>query len=275
VPPRLAAGRLPPGTHDGSAGETAARAAARRWLAGPVERYAERHDDLTGGTSQLSPHLRFGTLSPRALEERARRHDAFRRQLAWRDFFAHVMLFDLGSRRPDPAWDADAGGRLLAAWQEGRTGYPLVDAAMRQLAETGWMPNRARLVAGSFLTKDLHLDWRLGERHFARLLLDGDPAQNDGNWRWIASVGVDPAPPARRLYNPTLQQRRFDPEGAYVRRWVPELANVPDDRLAEPWTMSAGEQRAAGCEIGRDYPAPIVDHAVERRRALERYGRRG
>jgi deoxyribodipyrimidine photo-lyase len=135
------------------------------------------------------------------------------------------------------------------------------------------MHNRARLVVGSFLTKDLHLDWRLGEVHFARELIDGELAQNNGNWRWIASVGVDPAPPARRMFNPTLQQQKFDPDGTYVRRWVPELERVPDARLAEPWTMTDEEQRAAGCVIGRDYPAPIVDHAVERRRALELYGR--
>jgi len=166
-------------------------------------------------------------------------------------------------------WSDD--GARLAAWQEGRTGFPLVDAGMRQLRATGWMHNRVRLVAGSFLTKDLHLDWRLGEAWFARLLLDGEPAQNTGNWQWIASVGADPAPAYRRMYNPARHQERFDPAGEYVRRWVPELRAVPDARLAEPWTMSEDEQRAAGCEIGRDYPAPIVDHLAERRRALERY----
>ena len=143
---------------------------------------------------------------------------------------------------------------------------------MRQLAQSGWMHNRVRLVAGSFLTKDLHVDWRKGESWFARLLLDGEPAQNTGNWQWIASVGADPAPAYRRLYNPARHQERFDPDGAYVRRWVPELAGVPAARLAEPWTMSDDEQRAADCVIGRDYPAPIVDHAAERRRALDRYG---
>ena len=166
-------------------------------------------------------------------------------------------------------WDEDP--QLLAAWQEGRTGYPLVDAGMRQLRASGWMHNRARLVVGSFLTKDLQLDWRAGEAWFMRWLLDGDVAQNNGNWQWIASVGVDPAPAFRRLLNPALQQRRHDPDGAYVRRWVPELRDVPDARLAEPWRMSAEEQAAAGCAIGRDYPAPVVDHAQERRRALARY----
>jgi deoxyribodipyrimidine photo-lyase len=133
------------------------------------------------------------------------------------------------------------------------------------------MHNRARLVAGSFLTKDLHLDWREGEAHFMRYLLDGDEANNNGNWQWVASVGVDPAPYFRRMFNPALQQRRFDPDGEYVRRWVPELANVPGEHLAEPWTMSDEEQRAAGCLIGSDYPEPVVDHARERRRAMERY----
>jgi deoxyribodipyrimidine photo-lyase len=143
---------------------------------------------------------------------------------------------------------------------------------MRQLLAMGWMHNRARLIVGSFLTKDLHLDWRLGEAHFMEHLLDGDVASNNGGWQWIASTGTDPAPFFRRMYNPVLQQQRHDPDGRYVRRWVPELRKVPDDKLAEPWTMSELEQQQAGCLVGRDYPAPIVDHAAERRRAMERYG---
>jgi deoxyribodipyrimidine photo-lyase len=127
------------------------------------------------------------------------------------------------------------------------------------------------MVVGSFLTKDLQLDWRLGEAHFMALLLDGDMAANNGGWQWIASTGTDPAPYFQRLLNPVTQQRRHDPDGTYVRRWVPELRDVGDEHLAEPWTMSEDEQRAAGCVIGRDYPEPIVDHAVERRRAIERY----
>ena len=157
------------------------------------------------------------------------------------------------------------------AWCEGRTGYPLVDAAMRQLRHEGWMHNRARLVVGSFLTKDLGIDWRWGERHFMRLLIDGDQANNNGNWQWIASVGTDPQPAFRRIYNPARQMERHDPDGAYVRRYVPELRDVPDRYLAEPWTMPAEEQRACGCVIGRDYPEPIVDHAEARRAALARY----
>ncbi len=264
-----------------AAGESAARDALAGWLASDLAAYGDRHDHLAGGTSQLSPHLRFGTLSPREVEERARGHGgagaaAFARQLAWRDFYAHVLLHHPGNRRHEHQermraleWDEDP--QLLAAWQDGRTGYPLVDAGMRQLRASGWMHNRARLVVGSFLTKDLQLDWRAGEAWFMRWLLDGDVAQNNGNWQWIASVGVDPAPAFRRLLNPSLQQRRHDPDGAYVRRWVPELRDVPDARIAEPWRMSDEEQAAAGCAIGRDYPQPVVDHAQERRRALARY----
>jgi deoxyribodipyrimidine photo-lyase len=251
------------------------------WLDGPVDEYAARHDDLSGGTSALSPYLRFGCISARELEQGAQDRGgdgaaAFVRQLAWRDFYAHVLLLHPGNvthefqpRFRELEWDHDPA--LLDAWTSGRTGYPLVDAGMRQLAQTGWMHNRTRMVVGSFLTKDLHLDWRAGEAWFTRMLLDGEPSQNNGNWQWIASTGVDPAPYFRRIFNPVLQQQKFDPQGVYVRRWVPELAGVPDARLAEPWRMSADEQAAAGCRIGEDYPAPIVDHAQERRVAMDRY----
>ena len=144
--------------------------------------------------------------------------------------------------------------RRFEAWCEGRTGYPLVDAGMRQLRREGWMHNRARLVVGSFLTKDLGIDWRWGERWFMRLLIDGDEANNNGNWQWIASVGVDPQPAFRRIYNPARHQERFDPRGDYVRRYVPELRAVPDEHLAEPWKMPEETQRSSGCIIGRDYP---------------------
>ncbi|QEC47690.1 deoxyribodipyrimidine photo-lyase [Baekduia soli] len=268
-------------------GEPAARAALERWLRDDLDHYADRHDGMSRpGTSVLSPYLRWGCLSARECEERAARRGgkgaaAWNRQLAWRDFYAHQLLLfpDNVAQEFQPryrrrlAWSDDE--ELLRAWKDGRTGYPLVDAGMRQLARTGWMHNRARLVVGSFLTKDLHIDWRQGERHFARLLLDGEPAQNNGNWQWIASTGADPAPYFRRLFNPMTQQRKFDPEGTYVRRWVPELAGVPDERLVEPWTMSDEQQQAAGCVIGTDYPAPIVDHAQERRVAMERYAAAG
>jgi len=263
-------------------GEPAARRALRRWLDGGLARYADTHDLLAEeGTSGLSPYLRWGCVSAAECEQRAARRggdgaSAWARQLCWRDFYAHVMLANPDNARRefqpryrDLEWVDD--DEALEAWRTGTTGYPLVDAAMRQLARTGWMHNRARLVVGSFLTKDLHLDWRLGEAHFEALLLDGEPAQNNGNWQWVSSVGVDPAPYFRRIFNPMLQQRKFDPDGGYVRRWVPELRDVPPERLVEPWTMSDDEQAAAGCVIGRDYPAPIVEHAAERRRAVERY----
>jgi deoxyribodipyrimidine photo-lyase len=264
-------------------GEAAARTALTRFLRGPVAEYAHRNDNPAGGSSVLSPYLRWGCLSARECEERARSHggrgaEAWVRQLCWRDFYAHLLLHHPESatqelqERYRGALEWSSSRRRLAAWQEGRTGFPLVDAGMRQLRRTGWMHNRVRLVAGSFLTKDLHLDWREGEAWFARLLLDGEPAQNTGNWQWIASVGADPAPAFRRMYSPARHQERYDPDGAYVRRWVPELRDVPAERLAEPWTMTDEEQRAARCVIGRDYPKPVVDHAVERRRALERYG---
>jgi len=281
-PAALGLERAPGGEPIVAPGEPTARQALERWLQQPIDAYAQRHDSLAlVATSVLSPYLRWGCLSPREAEQRARERGgdgaaAWVRQLAFRDFYAHVLLMWPGNVRHEfqerlrtLRWD-DARGRL-EAWRRGETGYPVVDAAMRQLASDGWMPNRARLIVGSFLTKDLHLDWREGERWFERLLLDGEPAQNNGNWQWIASVGTDPAPAYRRMYNPTLQGRRFDPRGEYVRRWIPELRDLPDDSIHEPWTLSEAEQRAAGCRIGCDYPERVVDHARERERALERY----
>lgn len=267
------------------AGEIAARRALSRWLDSGLPEYGEQHDSVAGpgSSSRLSPYLRWGCLSPVELETRASDHggasaDAWVRQLAWRDFYAHVLLHwpeNLEREFQPPMrnleWDDDP--QRLDAWRTGTTGYPIVDAGMRQLARTGWMHNRARLIAGSFLTKDLQLDWREGERWFGHLLLDGEPAQNNGNWQWIASVGTDPAPISRRLYNPVRQAERHDPEGEYVRRWVPELADVPLPALHAPWTMNEAEQREAQCRIGADYPEPVVEHAFERHIALERYAR--
>ena len=263
------------------AGERAARDRMESFIGRGLDAYVQRRGRLAGGTSELSPYLHFGCLSARELEERVAAHggegaSAFVRQLAWRDFYAHVLLHHpRNARGPLKAQfdslEYDEDPERLAAWQEGRTGFPVVDAGMRELAARGWMHNRARLVTASFLTKDLHIDYRAGEAHFMRMLLCGDEAQNNGNWQWIASVGVDPQPFYRRIYNPVLQQRRHDPDGTYVRRWVPELRDVPLDFLAEPWTMSPDQQEAAGCVIGTDYPAPIVDHRVERATALDRY----
>ena len=285
--PRMPSGRLPtlPGrlleNPVREPGEDAARQALADWLRNGIDDYSATHDNLSTDSSRLSPYLHFGCLSPREVEAKVaeRRGDGpeeFRRQLAWRDFYGQLLLHhpdaakrELQERYRSLEWDDD--DELLEAWRSGRTGYPLVDAGMRQLRASGFMHNRARLVVGSFLTKDLHLDWRHGEAHFMRHLLDGDEASNNGNWQWIASVGADPAPYFRRILNPTTQQKRHDPDGDYVRRWVPELRDVPPELLAEPWKMSDEEQRSASCVIGRDYPAPIVDHREERERALALY----
>ncbi len=291
-PDRVAAGRLPRLAELGleqecsdpaSGGEAAGREGLRRFLAGPVRYYADGRDLLAGpAVSRLSPYLHFGCISPREIEDRlpgGAGADAYRRQLCWRDFYAHVLgHFPANARsehqeryRGTIRWSR--AEKRFDAWCEGRTGYPAVDAGMRQLRREGWMHNRARLLVGSFLTKDLGIDWRWGERWFMRFLLDGDEASNNGNWQWIASVGVDPQPAFRRIFNPGRQQERFDPDGVYVRRHVPELERVPDRYLAEPWMMPPEVQRDAGCRIGHDYPEPIVDHAEARREALDRYRR--
>ncbi len=201
-------------------------------------------------SSPLSPYLHFGCISPREVEDT---RSEVQRQLCWRDFLAQVLLHHPQNARSEHQaryrgirWSR--AHRRFEAWCEGRTGYPLVDAGMRQLRREGFMDNRTRLVVGSFLTKDLGIDWRWGERWFMRLLLDGDEANNNGNWQWIASVGVDPQPVPRRILNPVLQQARHDPEGGYVRKYVPDLTQTPND-----------------------YPRPIVDHAQARQEALARY----
>ncbi|CAB4866286.1 MAG: deoxyribodipyrimidine photo-lyase [Actinobacteria bacterium] len=263
------------------AGETAARARMEEWLSDGVHLYKDLHNDVALSTSRLSPYLHLGSLSARELEQRVMELSgehpaAYRRQVAWRDFYGHVLLYSPTNTRTayQPRFDAlewsdDPEG--WKAWCEGTTGYPMVDAGMRELAATGFMHNRTRMVVASFLTKNLHIDYREGEAWFMKLLLDGDTSQNNGNWQWTASLGVDPAPYFKRIFNPVLQQKKFDPDGIYVRRWVPELKDVPLKRLFEPWTMSEAEQEAAGCVIDRDYPGPIVDHKLERLRAIDLY----
>jgi deoxyribodipyrimidine photo-lyase len=201
--------------------------------------------------------------------------EPFWRQIAWRDFYAHHMArhpeVAAAALKPafrDIAWDDDPS--LLAAWREGRTGFPLCDAGMRQMAATGWMHNRARMVAASVLVKDLLVDWRHGEAVFMRGLVDGDPANNNGGWQWTAGTGTDAAP-YFRVFNPILQAKRFDPTGEYVRRWIPELRGVPDRYIHEPWKMDEDTQRGSGCMMGRDYPAPVVDHSLRRVEAIARY----
>ena len=290
LPEGLAEGRLPSLESLGlvqevedplPGGERAGRERMAAFLRDDVTEYSANHDALgEQRTSRLSPYLRFGCVSPRELEDRlpdGEGPEAFRRQLAWRDFYQQVILHHPGNAfhehqeryRGQIDWRRDEDG--FQAWTEGRTGFPLVDAGMRQLRREGWMHNRARLVTGSFLTKYLGVDWREGERWFMRLLIDGDEANNNGNWQWIASVGTDPQPAFKRIYNPALHMERFDPDGSYVRRYVPELRDVPDEHLREPWEMPDGLQSEVGCVIGEDYPEPIVDRREAREAALERY----
>ena len=262
-------------------GEAAARGRLARWAtAERLAGYADGRDRLgVDGTSRLSADLRWGLVSPLAvLDATSGPGDgpaAFARELAWRDFYAQVLWHHphvvRGAFRPAfdaVPWRADPAA--FDAWREGRTGYPVVDAGMRQLRAAGWLHNRARLIAASFLAKDLLLDWRLGEHHFMEHLVDGDVASNNGGWQWAAGTGTD-AQPYFRIFNPVAQGVRHDPDGAYVRRWIPELAGVPDRFVHAPWTMPPGVQAASGCVIGRDYPRPIVDHAMARERALAAY----
>ncbi|MFF9478740.1 cryptochrome/photolyase family protein [Streptomyces sp. NPDC014733] len=251
-------GRPSPALPEG--GETAGRRRFASWRRTGLAAYEDRHDDLPGdATSRLSPYLHFGCVSPVELVRTAADRDdagarAFVRQLAWRDFHHQVL-----AARPAAAWqeyrprgDRRRGdGAEAAAWRAGRTGYPVVDAALRQLRHEGWMHNRARLLAASFLAKTLYVDWRIGARHFLDLLVDGDLADNQLNWQWAAGTGTDTRP--NRVLNPVVQGRRFDPEGVYVRRWVPELAGLPGAAVHRPWLLDDRERAAV------DYPAPVVE----------------
>jgi deoxyribodipyrimidine photo-lyase len=270
IPPPLDRGRIPelaeltaerPSPALPAGGEAQGRRRLDAWLRGGLRHYAERRDDVAAdATSRLSPYLHFGCLSPAEVARRVAGRpgaDAFLRQLCWRDFHHQVTAAFPRIARADyrpraHAWHDDAAA--LAAWKAGRTGYPLVDAGMRQLRAEGWMHNRARLVTASFLVKDLRLDWRAGAAHFFDLLVDGDIASNAGNWQWVAGTGNDPRP--NRVLNPVRQSRRADPRGDYIRRWVPELAGLHDGRVHEPWRLDAAARRRL------DYVEPIVDHAA-------------
>ncbi len=269
VPDAVGSDRIPRredirGTSAGLAagGETQGRKHLGTWLRHGLADYEDRHDDLAGdATSRLSAHVHFGTVSPVELVHRARGAggpgaEAFVRQVAWRDFHHQVL-----AARPDAAtadyrprhdrWRSqEAAAEEVAAWMEGRTGYPVIDAAMRQLRYEGWMHNRGRLLTASFLTKTLYVDWRVGAGHFLRLLVDGDIANNQLNWQWVAGTGTDTRP--NRVLNPVTQAKRYDPDGAYVHRWVPELAALDGPAVHEPWKLP-DLQRAA-----LDYPGPVV-----------------
>ena len=271
-----------PGTTSFVPGEEAAREAARAYLNRGLSRYGELRNDPAGGSSRLSPYIRWGCVSPLELEvklglRQGKGPRVFRSELAWREFYASVIENFPGVVREEfqeryrGTLDWQSDDDLLEAWKQGMTGYPLVDAGMRELLSDGWMHNRVRMVVASFLTKDLHIDWREGEKWFMERLIDGDMASNNGGWQWVTSVGTDPAPYFQRMFNPMTQHERFDPESVYVKRWVPELAGVQGKKIFRPWMMNEAEQEESGCVIGRDYPAPVVDHAEERRFAVERY----
>lgn len=271
------------------AGEAEALKRLEDFLCGPIYDYHRRRNLLAvEGTSKLSPYLRFGMLSARraaaeallaarnAVEEGQRRGcEAWLAELVWREFYHAILYFfpNVYHEAFQPAFRRLAwrdAPEDLRAWREGLTGYPIIDAAMRQLAQSGWMPNRARMIVASFLSKDLLIDWRQGEDWFMRCLLDGDLAANNGGWQWAAGTGSDAAP-YFRVFNPILQGEKFDPTGAYILRWLPELSQVREADIHQPWRMSIGAQLAAGCRMGKNYPLPVVDHDVARRRALEVY----
>ena len=241
-------------------GERAARERARRWVEGPLAGYADAHDNLAAdATARLSAYLRFGCLSAVELARAARSRpggDEFCRQLAWRDFFHQVTaafprIAEASYRDGQRSWKDDP--EALAAWRDGRTGIPVVDAGMRQLAAEGFMHNRARMITASFLTRTLGIDWRHGYRHFAALLADGDVANNGGNWQWVAGTGNNPRP--GRVLNPLRQAQRFDPGGDYVRRYVPELSGLTRHYIHTPWKLPAGQRDRL------DYPPPLIDVA--------------
>jgi deoxyribodipyrimidine photo-lyase len=272
-------------------GEIGALAEWKRFLGGPAADY-ERGRDLPGaaGTSRLSPHLHFGEISVRRLwhdvgrriaarpPARARESlETYRRQLGWREF-AHHLLVHFPRTPEDPLrrafdrfpWKRDPRG--LRAWQRGETGYPIVDAGMRELWATGWMHNRVRMIVASFLVKHQLLSWQPGARWFWDTLVDADLANNTLGWQWSAGCGADAAP-YFRIFNPVLQGRKFDPEGKYVTRWVPELAALPARWVHAPWQAPAAVLARAGVELGRTYPAPVVDHAEARARALAAFAK--
>ncbi|MHB8707148.1 MAG: cryptochrome/photolyase family protein [Coriobacteriia bacterium] len=271
-------------------GEAGAQALANAFF----ERHAEHYDTArdrpdTDGTSRLSPHLAFGEISPRQLWHQAAEvvrcngechlssgAQAFTRQLYWREFAYHLLVaFPQTPERPLRRqfevfpWTRDDAS--LDAWRHGMTGYPIVDAGMRQMLATGWMHNRVRMLVASFLTKDLLLPWLDGARWFWERLVDADLANNTLGWQWVAGCGADAAP-YFRIFNPVTQGKRYDPQGEYVRRWVPELAHLPTAFVHEPWKAPTATLAEASVTLGRDYPLPIIDHAEARARALAVYG---
>jgi deoxyribodipyrimidine photo-lyase len=270
-------------------GEISAQTKLNAFLEDGVAGYASDRDRPDRrGTSGLSPYLRFGEISPRQVWHAARFAaaerpalsgdiDKFLSELGWREFCRHLLFDvpDLATRNLQPSFDAfpwKHDQAALRAWQRGQTGYPIVDAGMRELWHTGVMHNRVRMVVASFLVKHLLIDWRCGEQWFWDTLVDADPGSNPANWQWVAGSGADAAP-YFRVFNPILQGERFDPDGGYVRRWVPELAPLPTGVIHRPWSAAPLELASAGVELGKTYPAPIIDHKEARERALAAYAK--
>ncbi|HHS93868.1 MAG TPA: deoxyribodipyrimidine photo-lyase, partial [Rhodobacterales bacterium] len=253
-----------------------------RFVADRLARYPDARDHPgDDGTSRLSPHLHFGVISPNQVWDAARGPgaDKLRAELGWREFSWNLLVHNPklaeAPLRPQFArmpWRDDTAA--FAAWTEGRTGIPLVDAGMRELWKTGWMAGRVRMVVASFLVKNLLIDWRRGEAWFRETLVDADPASNAASWQWVAGCGADAAP-FFRIFNPVLQGEKFDRDGAYTRRFVPELALLPDRWLHRPWAAPAEALAAAGLQLGRSYPRPIVDLAESRARALAAFAALG
>ena len=265
------------------AGEAAALDCLDRfWSSGAIFDYGEQRNlPARDGTSSLSPHLRWGTIGIRqvwqatvAAEPEIRSDEGeeglrtWRQELAWREFYKHALFHwphlesqAFRAQFDRLAWEGDRA--KFEAWCRGCTGYPIVDAAMRQLNQTGWMHNRCRMIVASFLTKDLLIDWRWGEQYFMQMLVDGDLAANNGGWQWSASVGTDPKP--LRIFNPSTQAKRFDPEGEYIRRYLPELAGLDIPQLLDVGALDPLERQSCG------YPQPIVDHKLQQREFKLRY----
>jgi deoxyribodipyrimidine photo-lyase len=260
---------LPAGLVLPEAGEQAARTAWQSYRRSHLSDYPDVRDrpDLDQ-TSRMSPYLKWGAIHPRTmLAQLGQGDETYRKELAWREFYASVLHFWPDSARqyfiPDmAAMKYDRPGAHLEAWQQGRTGYPIVDAGMRQLLTQGWIHNRVRMIVASFLVKDLHIEWTHGARHFMQHLVDGDLASNQHGWQWTAGTGTDAAP-YFRIFNPVSQGQKFDPSGDYIRRFVPELAEVPGKSVHQPWLLEGG--------VPHGYPEPIVDHAKERVESLDRY----
>ncbi len=260
-------------------GEAGARKALEVFVGDRMATYPSARDQLDQrGTSELSPHLHFGEITPAQIAAAVgdgAGSDKFMSEIGWRDF-SHSLLFHWPTL-PESNWRAsfdafpwERNEAHLKAWQRGETGYPVVDAGMRQLWATGWMHNRARMIVASFLIKHLLTDWREGQDWFWDTLVDADLANNAASWQWVAGSGADAAP-YFRIFNPVTQGERFDPDGAYVRRWVPELAKLDAKFIHQPWLASDQDLAKAGIQLGKTYPKPIVDHAVARTRALEAF----